>query len=409
MKFYNVSHLEVALQRWEEFNLLMELLISFQEKEVSLKGYLFKSASCWREFRKFLLSEKNISWEVFKEKFIFPEESFLRSEENRRRFWIDLVCTITKWTEESRSVFFIEEDLQMLLMETSLGNITWADLKFPFDSFVVNLGTPMLICGGRKSSSVMITRYSEGYDNKDAIELRFFDDELKLAFTPYEKEIIEEYLKNKNTSKISLLADKIEKAIFGLKTEESASTAVLLIAPNIRETRITTSLADLFRISGVDEASGGNHKAECVDKHISFFNKSLHIVLGFCLYLQTIPNLNSKKNEKVGNDNLEWIDLPKKSKLGNNAITDISKICSVGNKHLLKENECEKRTISEIKKNHVSGSEKSPHFRRGTWCRKKGTGNNPEAPRIIWRRPTMVRPDKLQQNSLPVGQRIVVG
>ena len=47
--------------------------------------------------------------------------------------------------------------------------------------------------------------------------------------------------------------------------------------------------------------------------------------------------------------------------------------------------------------------EKCTHFRRGTWCRAPGTGDNPDAPRINWRRPTIVRADRLPENQLPGG------
>ena len=114
------------------------------------------------------------------------------------------------------------------------------------------------------------------------------------------------------------------------------------------------------------------------------------------MYLKTLTPAQYEKyvcHEKV------------KRSSGLRLVTNEADICTVQSVCTLTDNE---RIIFRNISNGTKSYEVSPHYRRGLWRRPPGKGNDLEAEKTVWVRPTLVRADRVLENTLPVGSQTTV-
>lgn len=127
-------------------------------------------------------------------------------------------------------------------------------------------------------------------------------------------------------------------------------------------------------------------------KDASHFEIAARIVAGLCLYLTTLPTRTSHRSEWRPADSLAKRPDPR-------AITTGAEVCLVSSVYELTAQERE--VIERVGPRGYY--ELCCHFRRGTWRRKPGFGQDPTAPKVVHVRPTIVRKDRLPEGAVPGG------
>lgn len=368
-----IERLEQLLRLWEDMNFLTHLMGLSErklgvEKPTPLEGPLLH----WRDLREDLLhgrvSENSKKYEVDSELLeILPHTS--------------LPFEFESWTKSSRRVFEISHELQILLSLTSLQDVKWSEIRWPFESFVVALAEP-LYQSDQDFDTILVSRDPRG-PGKDGVVLsiRLISNKLE-QFHPlsqFEKSQLLSQYKNGKHDKVS---DKVMRTLNREILGTSRATALPL--DKIGECRVTESYDQLLTKAGFGqlEAEGNDH--------------AIRIVLGLCLYLYSLPSQSSHRSD------WQTVQSKQKSQLSgrdSRAISDGANVCSVSSTFKLTREE--KELVQRLRGRAIS--ELSAHFRRGHWRRPPGQGQNPEALKTVWVRPTLVLKDKLKEGEVPGG------
>lgn len=290
-----------------------------------------------------------------------------------------LPILIANWVTESRRIFKIDTDLQLLLDMTSLKGVKMRDVRFPLPTFAVALEKPIIGDRGLLYDFVIASQVS--LDNTPGIYLQFCDQRLENPppqFTAMDVEILEKHIAK---GRIDQGARKLE-SIMGTKVITMPIGIGHFVPTNDPDMDVLDACKvnqyDCFeRLSAQDKAAGFELTFESMTR----------IVLGMCLYLRSTISKSSKPVEWKPIDNkLEQPDRRKPP------ITDEATICLVESRFKLSAKERETFSDPENKPSRNTG-EIGPHARTGFWHRPKGQGHDSFAEKTEWTRPTIVRED----------------
>ena len=388
-----IYRLEQALSYWEDFcfglSTAYQLSMCRGESPASgLKGLLVN----YQDLRKSMLDvfSSNDGTE-FVDKFLFPKEAYPLSNDTQAMYF---PYSLLAWSKNSRRVFNLSRDLQVLLDATSLEGVVWGDVKLPFDSFVVTLEQPLVDAKNVPFDSVLVSTFNTERGDHGQVfqETAFISLDSRLGNYPplsrEAKEQVTSLLKNGSYR-------KAEHALMGLYkgSRHNISTSVFVI-DNIF---VDTPVLDF----GVQLGAQKTNIEKRPDDHDPgpLFESVLRIVVGMCLYLKTLPI----KTHLVS----DWEKPELQQSQRGGAITNKAQVCTVSSQFKLSSEEHEAFGGKEGEPVKSFG-EKCCHFRRGTWCRPSGHGDDPNYPRTIWRRPTIVRPDRLGPGELPKGAETIL-
>lgn len=281
---------------------------------------------------------------------------------------------LASWAQSSRRVFSVESDLQSLLNATSLEGVSWGDVKFPFGSFLVSLANPLIDDNGDKFSNILFTLE----ENKEGIEYMWFyliaDKTMqnKTLLAP-ERADLSKALLQRNMSKIEKIARKIDGYMKKIPWLYFRSRSLL------SEESVDESL-----VIGCEQQS--------------ILTAAVRIVVGLCLYMKTLPSKTPHLSP--------WTSTGRLPSARGNSVSNNSQVCVVSSIFRL---DAEEKAVLEDSQDRPTPSfgEKCCHFRMGAWCRPPRSPL--DAKKTVWRRPTIVRKDKLTPGTLPQGAEAVLG
>lgn len=363
--------LEKCLQFWEDRNLLFHLGARVQPE----LGKRLPTAPYHDQFRKYLDNEVMLDSKLSDVRFGFDKafgvSQFSEAESTLQVF----PYCLASWVKSSRRVFKVESDLQMLLDVTSLEGVTYDDIRFPFQSFMVELERPLVDDQLRKYSSIFVT--SDQGDGGEIKCLWFYlisDDTVhQKTLVAEDRKALQKALQKDNGSKIKKIALKLD----GFQKN----------APWLMFQSRSLSGNEMIEGSLVIDTEQQN-----------IFEAAIRVTLGLCLYLKSLP----AGSDRVSN----WSLIERVQSLKGKAVSNNSRACSVASTFKLSVEE--RLAFSDQDEEPTrSFGEKCCHFRRGTWCRPSNSG--PEARRTKWRRPTIVRIDRLEPGQLPKGSEAILG
>lgn len=371
-----VERLEQALHMWEDHNFLMNGFSCIdtglgQHPVVPLAGPIIH----WHEFRRYLLSLlTNPLLDFDRERFIGPPEvaKFLATE---GKFSLFLPEALAAWTRHSRRVFHVTSDLQMLLDATSLEGITWADVSLPFESFAITLEAPINDWEENEYDCILVSREWDTEADRSVVGIRLMphamDDNWMVSRKT--RQIITRQLKRKQWAEAERrIKHEVSKKIL-------MRTKIRYIDPASRDIQVT---AQIFDVSHIGQGQ----------RDISV-ERASRLVVGLCLYLSALPPGSPHQSN--------WMPIARHGTPDPGAITQEAEVCTVWSTHTLTPQERE--IIDPQVERKRRPYELSAHFRKGHWRRSPGQGSNPNAPKIVWVRPTLVRKDRLDKDTLPGG------
>lgn len=287
-----------------------------------------------------------------------------------------------KWNASSRRIYYIPTDLMLLLEVTRLKGLTFRNARLPFSSFGIALETPLV--------------------NEDDKELDFF------LIGDCSKEVFAFYGLARSLSKVKLV-DRTLRA----KISEAADKGNIRRFVHLAEKEMGRSLQigehwDSYVDIGIEE-DDMDEDLEVAMAEITKAQKDcwlvrfIRILFGLCAYMSTFTADNGSIPEVV-----QKTSYTKKVYAGAKdgpALVTSAEVLKVQSVIRLS---TEEREIIRDQLSGRGGWEVKAHFREGYWRRPKGEGHNPDASKTVWVRPTLVRRDRLPDNTLPLGAEKVL-
>jgi hypothetical protein len=264
-------------------------------------------------------------------------------------------------------------------MATSLKDIAWTDVPWPFDSFAISLETPINDRRNNKIDFILLSRETGYVAKEEVLSLRGLSSE----YTNVKSIGVQTRLK---------INEEIRKKHWERPKE--------LIDQALSSTRnsfsIVSYINDLGLISdqhpGVEVKDSDQTIIEPIEEHAEF-DMMLRLVIGLCFYLKTLPPGSSHASDWIKGKN------PTKDKT---AVINDAEICTVTSVYTLKPEE--RSMLDEVvRSGRPTTTELRAHFRRGYWRRMPGYGDDPNAPRIVHVIPCIVRKDRLPPGAAPSG------
>jgi hypothetical protein len=330
----------------------------------------------------------------------FDEERFIGLPINQKKFqdYLNLLYTVPVnlflWNKHSRRVFHIEEELQVLLDATSLERMTWNDIRMPFSTFAITLSRPIEDAGAAYDC-ILVTSYETREKMDGLIEVRILTSMLD-GYQPVLRSVKKAIERAQHIQDWQRMLDSVNSA-YTLHRESSRRKrgSVFVIDMHQGDRLVLDSLLDMQKKGGIRGVE--NLPSDGIPE----WDAAARIVMGMCLYLQTIPSKSPHRTD--------WTPLDRPKHPDPRSITEGALICTISSSYKMKREERQILGLDDKDERlKLTASEVRAHFRMGHWRRAPGSGNDPNAPKIVHVRPTIVRRDRLSEGALPGGTEAVL-
>lgn len=298
---------------------------------------------------------------------------------------------IRDWCQHSRASYVITDELRSLLFGMSFGDLAWEDIVFPHQAFALSFESPLVLSvteWGTFECCGMLISWTTEQGSDELVMLIQAYDKGHLGYRRlgvYEKTKIRSF--QHNDKKILAASDAFMPRIDALQSKQIHIPAEAFVQLRIADTNMR-----LVSLTSAQNEVGIGARNDARDELTMF----CQLIAGFCFYLQTLPSGSPHRSAWTGVRNPGESD-PK-------AITNGADICLITSSVTLTAEE--RRTFDG--EGQPTGRALSAHSRRGHFRRAAGTGNDPNAPKVILVRPTMVRRDRLQPGELVGGAHVKV-
>ncbi len=287
------------------------------------------------------------------------------------------------WVRDSRRVYHVAGDLSELLGHTSLHDLTWQEIQWPFESFAITLQQPIVLPDSQYGTKWV-----------DCIVL-YHNDELnrKELYCTSTQTQTAPRLKRKDRDRLRRLFEK--RKMHSLRNEAIRHMERIDKAQARRDVMLAVPGAHVF----VDDtvlavkrivAAEGNLVQDRTDHYAQVYQ----LVAGLAQYLVLRPAKVQAPPDSEGTQG---------GALDPTAVVNGADIATVVNSYRLSPEESQWLAMDRKKRGEVPA-----HWRRGFWRRRSGEGDNPSAEKVVWVRPTLVRADRLPEGGLPGGTRMLV-
>lgn len=304
---------------------------------------------------------------------------------------LSIPLAILAWNHHSRRIFHLPTDIQTILDSTSLGGITWEEIKFPFDSFLITLEDPIISDENVEFDCILVSQidsFIQPKKNEPIIEIRI----ISKNFSEYKK------FSNSERKRVDTLVHngqylEILSWFKNMPSRNFFKTPAIHIFPDkIKEKTIRDSIPILGKLTGQPDMVKD-----------SAMDSALHIVLNLCLYLENFSSNTLVRESR----RFESMRKEKDATFDPDSIQKTADIFTV--KCAFKMTRSEIDQIVKEEKEAKERKEAKVHWRRAHWRRKPGCGHIPMkiAPKD-WISRKLINAERLPPNSLPPGTKATV-
>lgn len=357
-----IEVLEEALQNWEDYCLWNEVLWGDKPQDNP-------SPKKWRQFRNYLLNYQSgpVSKDYFSGMTNGPTEEMGNDLPYRT-----LPLQLLAWTIHSRRVFNLPEEMIDRFVSVSYDGLQWGDLLWPFDSFLVLIEGQR--SGGGELKGFLVTHPLAlvGDLLPEAIDLiqcrSLFQSANAAKLTHTDRRSLQEFARVKNPNPAKLLKK--------LKRLGSDSERI--------------PFANLGAVEPIQFIPKGDI-GRTIENAKPMVKMYLSILAGLCLYLEQLPA------QVV--ESPQWKPYQPKVRDVRGLITSGAEVCDVGNFHTISP-----QTLTQaLEKTNWPARSVTPHWRRAHYRRARGTGHDPNAPRTVLVKATLIHKDKVPPGALVGG------
>ncbi|MFA5128144.1 MAG: hypothetical protein WC457_04065 [Patescibacteria group bacterium] len=290
------------------------------------------------------------------------------------------------WVNSSRRVYRLSDSIRDYFDEVSLAGVGWLDINWPFNSFAVQFDTPINF--EEHSSSIdCVIIYRASYEGVSYICCLAMDSGLgNLTFySPEKREKMLWAIKKNHWHKYHRLMSQNAYAV--------SPFAYPLIPMWMPEDKFKCLRGDVSNEMFQRESAhpdfgsvvhGVENRDEILQKDYVYFLSIYRLVVALCLYLQTKPSRESTD-----------VPRPKNDEIDPDHLTYGSDVLVVSTGQGLSE------TVSES--DGKTGRTLPAHFRSGYYRRPFGMGKDPNCPKTVWVKPTIVNRSQLPVGKIPGG------
>jgi hypothetical protein len=272
--------------------------------------------------------------------------------------------------------------------------MTWQDIRWPFDSFVITLDDSLIDDNGNEYDCILIGRVPFINDPKiKSFYINLLSKDLE-NYIPINREKIDRLAKKKR-----LYSFKIGKKANHMRMDFVKSCHLTTHGRDgLNKDPITKPFAESL-VEYLDFISQNGVPASEVDEYdsLSIYDKANHIIASVCLFLETLPpkkiiGQNEDRPEELVLD----VGFPDPT-----AVNKEENIFLIACDNTLSEES--QALVSEIKNSRIY-REKRVHWRRGHW-RRLGLNDDGSYLKRIWIKPILINKHRLPENTLPSGNR----
>ena len=385
-----ISNLENLLRLWEDYWFTAGFLMRMEARTGSLERSFdpegpAKNSERYRGWLLGLHQSGNMSGiEQFIDR--FASEELLE--------WRDFPRALAAWNLHSRRLYTLSPEVQAVLKATSLEGVTWSDVQLPFPSFMIALGQPYRDSDGTAYDAAMINEYDIEFGNtvKRIREIRLFVQHEK-PYTPLDdkkkRTLNKLYTDGVEKRKHKCFSELIKKweALYREVGSRFPGT-VAFLDRDISATWEITKTAHRVPLLGAPDIMMANEGEPSASEFM------LRIVAGLPLYLRALPSETPHVSD--------WQPTTQ-DPTPSASIVDGSLVCAVSS--------CYQLTADERVMLGIDGSDEDRksrqlkwHLRAGHWRRPPGHGNDPNYPKTVHVRFTIVRGDRMPEAGLPEGR-----
>lgn len=290
------------------------------------------------------------------------------------------------WCKSSRRIFRLSSDLQILLNATDVDRVGLSEISFPFGAFAIALEQPLVDAEGVEYDLITVMRDQpkEGMRFRHVFQIYAKQLSEYRPMSSIERNKIKEMCsrpRDRLRAERELLKLDARRALHVTRSASFASWQDESGSELEEDQMFTGNVGNVAARAG----AGGKRGASTA------LTQAVRISLGFCLYL-AMTDAAGRTDELVKRE-----PLPSTLR-GPRLVTDGAQVCLVQSMHVLTPEERQAFATTA-----AGGYELSPHFRRGYWSRPPGKGDDPDAVKTVWHRPTIVRRDVLPDGALPIG------
>lgn len=358
------NNIEKALQAWEDgWYVYSRIALWHQLQGIDHGIPNIGILQNYKHFRNYLLGTTPLKRQDFRIPDVSEKASIPFYGEHQGAFH-DIV---ERWVRGSKRVYALSEDLQLQIEHTSIKDVTWREIKLPFESFAISLRHPLEYME-RKWGLIIAARET---DSSVGIYLVSDDTANYTPIREEKKQRIEKALKQSNRA-ISL--KETRRALNRVLTQSGVTGMII----NDGQANVLESIAtEPIRTQEVRD----------------FALSVIRIVAGFPLFLMHSEN-RTLYSPGIDNEAEKSEGLATDSRQSQRRrVTNAMNVCLVDSIISFSE---QQREILRTRSSR-SGYEVSCHFREGHWRRPPGKGDDLTAAKTIWIPPTIVRRDRLQQ------------
>lgn len=385
------NRMEQLLELWENKLQLVEAVmnkrwihdLSHQDGE-NLKGAVIN----WRLFRKTLLSRK-----------LSDATSFDISEYTLREYLDGSVTyrmiprIIHFWSQTSRRMYRLTEDMQRSLELTQIGKVSWNDIHPPFPSFGLVLPIPIAWDFEGKSKPGIDFVYAEFNAGKILIMALSKDLAERPYFTEKKSAAIEKAVRSEDFEGLHTLLTELSSKHFG-------TPAIQVVVMDHNDAQpimddINSTFTTLATIDGVSKKTQ--------DDLPDYWKLIIRMVAGLCLHLETASKDRSTTPKMRSTP---WGKLDPALREAR-MVTSESLICSVDTARPLSPEERKMHEL--IRSVGVNrATQMAVHFRSAHWRKKPGKGADPNAPKCVHVDWAVVNHHLLKDGCAPVASMVSV-
>ena len=390
------DRIEQALRMWELSCLNAKLCIKLVSmmKSGAANDMLIGPIKHSESFRQDILSGKP-----------FDEAKYIQDDISSEAMGVFsyFPAAVHAWTTASRRIYTLGADIQELILQTDVSQLTWKDIVFPFGTFGIALARPIREPGGQLFDFLLVHRGYVHPIKHDGVVIWTISQEFErpMPFTVKEaRRAYEDMVLRTNVRKAREMNE-----FFISKQAVEMTTAGAKLNSLIADGRFfELPLKETFKFVKDNDGkvvSGGLLPGHSLP--MSSFNIEVErLVAGLCVYLDM--HRRGSKALKVRTD---WAPREHPT-VDTTCITKEALVCSVQNVYDLSELERELLMIIDPVERDRRCKELGVHYREGYARRRPGFGHDPDAPQCVHVRPAIVGLRRLAPGSLPRGTEKVL-
>ena len=316
-----IDRLEQVLVRWETICFLLncewKMVSALQQKRMLPIGALESGPAIYApEFRRYLLETTS---DVIDQRFM--GSSFVQGS---NASWASFPAEILAWTKQSRRVFQLSEELNMLLSLTALDGIIWSEVPWPFSSFAITLEKPIVDHRNIEYDCMLFSTYRSL--GGEMMTLRLLPKQMAESYVPSraEKNRLIKALEKRNADKMVNELESIKK-----KIDRAAKPQWVTIPKRDLEKELVTTSINKFITYEIDDLGKIKIHPEGLSADVQgygYFTEAFNIVVGLCFYLQSLGHRRNTHRS-------DWAPARETHHPDPRAITNEALVCAVSCVH----------------------------------------------------------------------------